>query len=124
MRTVFSNHTWKKRSNAMPFTLLNGESGEAVAAVASIAVKVGSMVDSGGSEAQRAVPAPKRTMAKVDNIAGEDGLLSLVVWFLESRRGSVISPRTSCVNIWQRHKRPLGERVASLVLPCTAAIVS
>lgn len=43
-------------------------------------------------------------------------LLSLVVWILESRRGSLISPRASCVNIWQRHKCPLGERVASLVL--------
>jgi hypothetical protein len=73
MRTVFSIHTWKKRSNARPLTLLNGESGEAVAAVASIAVKVGSTVDSGGSEAPRAIPAQKRKMAKVDNIAGEDG---------------------------------------------------
>ena len=51
MRTVFSNHTWKKRSNATPLTLLNGESGEAVAAVASISVKLGSIVASGGREA-------------------------------------------------------------------------
>jgi hypothetical protein len=51
MRTVFSNHTWKKRSNAMPLTLLNGESGEAVAAVPSISVKVGSIVVSGSREA-------------------------------------------------------------------------
>jgi hypothetical protein len=51
MHTVFSSHTWKKRSNAMPLTLLNGESGEDVAAMASIEVKVGSTVDSGDGEA-------------------------------------------------------------------------
>ena len=51
IRTVFSIHTWKKRSNATPLTLLNGESGEAVAAVPSISVKVGSTVDSGAGEA-------------------------------------------------------------------------
>jgi len=59
-------------------TLLNGESEEAVAAVASISVKVGSIVDWGGrvayeEAAPKAVPTPKRATAKVDNIADEDG---------------------------------------------------